>query len=211
MRRVIVSEFVTFDGIMQAPGGPEEDPADNFQHGGWTVNYWDEMMGEVMDETMRLPFDLLLGRKTYDIFAAHWPRVSGDPVADMFNSVTKYVATSKPDTLSWQNSVAMTGNVSQAVADLRASNGPDLLVNGSSQLVQTLIADNLVDRYRLWVFPLVLGRGKKLFGAGAQPAGLKLIDSRVSTTGVNILTYEAAPMAPAGSFALEPASETASG
>jgi dihydrofolate reductase len=203
MRNVIVSEFVSLDGVMQAPGGPEEDPAGGFEFGGWTCNYWDKMMGEVMDEAMKAPFDLLLGRKTYDIFAAHWPYAGDDPVAKTFNAAKKYVATSKSDTLTWQNSQALAGDVAQAVTKLRESDGPDLMVNGSSQFLQALVSNGLVDRYRLWVFPLVLGKGKKLFGSGAVPAGLKLLDSKVSTTGVNILTYEPAPMEKPGSFALE--------
>ncbi len=203
MRKVIVSEFISLDGVMQAPGGPEEDPVGGFELGGWTFNYWDGMMDEAMGDAMKSPFDLLLGRKTYDIFAAHWPQAGDNPVALLFNAATKFVATSSPDTLTWQNSQALVGDAAEAVAKLRKSEGPDLLVNGSSQLLQALITNGLVDMYRLWVFPLVLGKGKKLFGGGTVPAGLKLVESKVSTTGVNMLTYQPAPMKKPGSFALE--------
>jgi dihydrofolate reductase len=207
MRKVIVSEFVSLDGVMQAPGGPDEDPTGGFELGGWTFNYWDEMMNQAMGEGMKSPFDLLLGRKTYDIFAAHWPNAGDNPVAKLFNAATKYVATSKPGPLAWQNSRALAGDAAEAVAGLRRSDGPDLMVNGSSVFLQTLIANGLVDQYRLWVFPLVLGNGKKLFGSGAVPAWLKLVDSKVSTTGVNILTYEPGPMVKPGSFALDTPTE----
>ena len=135
MRKIVVQTFVTLDGVMQAPGGPEEDPEGGFEHGGWSVNYWDEQMGEVMDRAMAEPYDLLLGRKTYDIFAAHWPRAGDDPVAVKFNAARKYVATSSPGTLAWENSEALVGDVAAAVAALREGEGPTLSVQGSSRLI----------------------------------------------------------------------------
>lgn len=201
MRKVIAATFLSLDGVMQAPGGPEEDPTGGFKQGGWTVHYWDDAMGQVMGETLAAPFDLLLGRKTYDIFAAHWPELKGDPVSDKFNAVTKYVATSSTAPLTWQNSVAL-HNVAVDVARLKQEEGPDLLIQGSSVLVQTLLAHDLIDQFSLLVFPLLLGPGKKFFGGGAMPAALKLVDSKVSTTGVMMNTYVRDGAIKTGSFAL---------
>ena len=207
MRKVIAATFVSLDGVMQAPGGPEEDPAGGFRHGGWTVNYWDEMMGGVMDAIFSAPFDLLLGRKTYEIFAAHWPHVGkDDPMGQLFDSVTKYVATSSSEPLGWQNSVALKGGAAAAVRALKQGDGPTLLLQGSSDLIQTLLKADLIDEFTLLTFPLVLGRGKRLFGEGTLPAALKLTDSKVSTTGVTINTYVRDGEIVTGSFALpEPA------
>jgi dihydrofolate reductase len=205
MREVIAQTFLSLDGVMQAPGGPEEDVDGGFALGGWTFHYWDEMMGTVMDAAFRRPFDLLLGRRTYDIFAAHWPRVSDDDlVADKFNnSAVKYVATSSPDTLTWKNSQALSGDAAAAVAELKRGEGPELLLQGSSQLIQALLKNDLIDEFRLWVFPVVLGPGKKLFGGGTMPGALKLVDLKHSTTGVTIGTYRRAGEVMPGSFALD--------
>jgi dihydrofolate reductase len=192
---------------MQAPGGPEEDPTGAFTHGGWSFNYWDEAMGQVMGESLGAPFDLLLGRKTYEIFAAHWPHIKGDPVAETFNAVTKYVATSSTQPLAWQNSVAMRGNVPAEVARLKQQDGPNLLIQGSGGLIQTLLANDLIDEFNLMVFPLVLGSGKRLFGEGTMPAGLKLVGTKASTTGVIMSTYLRAGGVKTGSFALDQPSE----
>jgi dihydrofolate reductase len=202
MRKVVAATFLTLDGVMQAPGGPEEDPTGGFTHGGWTVNYWDDAMGQVMGEIMAAPFDLLLGRKTYEIFAAHWPHMEGDPVSEKFNAVTKYVATSSAAPLTWKNSVAIRGDVAAEVARLKQQDGPDLLLQGSSVLIQTLLANDLIDQFTLLVFPLVLGSGKRLFGKGAIPAGLKLVDTKVSTTGVTMNTYRRSGAVSTGSFAM---------
>jgi dihydrofolate reductase len=202
MRKVIAGTFVTLDGVMQAPGGPEEDPTGGFTHGGWTVNYWDDTMGQAMDETFSAPFDLLLGRKTYEIFAAHWPYMEGDPISEKFNAVTKYVATSSAEPLTWKNSVALRGNVAAEVARLKQQDGPNLLIQGSSVLIQTLLASDLIDQFNLLVFPLVLGSGKRLFGQGAIPAGLKLVDTKASTTGVTMSTYLRSGAITTGSFAM---------
>ena len=203
MRTLIVSTFLTLDGVMQAPGGPGEDDSGGFAHGGWSVNYWDERMGQVMGEAMGVPFDLVLGRRTYDIFAAHWPHASDDDGAKPLNDAVKYVASRSRPTLEWSNSVLIEGDAAEGVAELKRGDGPELQVHGSSDLIQTLVRHGLVDQYRLWVFPLVLGSGKRLFGEGAIPAGLKLVDSTISSTGVVIATYEPAGEIVTGSFALE--------
>ena len=187
---------------MQAPGGPEEDPTGGFAYGGWTVNYWDDAMGQVMGATMAAPFDLLLGRKTYEIFAAHWPYIKDDPIAEKFNAITKYVATSSKEPLTWKNPVALRGDVAAEVAKLKQGEGPNLLLQGSSQLIQTLLANDLIDEFTLLVFPLLLGPGKRLFGKGTIPAALKLVDSKTSSTGVIMSSYKRAGAITTGSFAL---------
>jgi dihydrofolate reductase len=201
MRRLIVSTFLTLDGVMQAPGGPREDDSGGFAQGGWSVNYWDDQMGEVMGEAMSAPFDLVLGRRTYDIFAAHWPRATDDPVAKPLNDATKYVASRSRPTLEWSNSVLIEGDTAEGIAALKREDGPELQVHGSGDLIQTLLRDDLVDEYRLWVFPVLVGPGKRLFSEGTVPAGLKLVDSTVSTTGVVIGTYRPAGGLVTGSFA----------
>jgi dihydrofolate reductase len=200
MRKLIVSTFVTLDGVMQAPGGPEEDDSGGFAFGGWSVNYWDEQMGQVMTEAMSVPFDLLLGRKTYDIFSGYWPTAPEEAGAKPLNDATKYVASRTHHTLEWGPSVLIEGDAAEGIAALRKEDGPELQVHGSGNLIQTLMRDHLVDEYRLWVFPLVIGSGKRLFSDGTIPAGLKLVDSIVSTTGVVIGTYEPAGEIVTGSF-----------
>jgi dihydrofolate reductase len=200
MRRLIVSTFLTLDGVMQAPGGPGEDEEGAFSLGGWSVNYWDEKMGEVMAGAMSVPFDLLLGRKTYDIFAAYWPHASEEAGAKPLNDATKYVVSRSHRTLEWGPSVLIETDAAEGVAALKKGGGPELQVHGSGNLIQTLMRHNLVDEYRLWVFPLVIGSGKRLFSDGTIPAGLKLVDSTVSTTGVVIGTYEPAGEVVTGSF-----------
>ncbi|WP_442578627.1 dihydrofolate reductase family protein [Mesorhizobium sp. ASY16-5R] len=204
MRKVIAATFLSIDGVMQAPGGPEEDTDGGFAFGGWTFHYWDEMMGGVMGEAMGKPFDLLLGRKTYDIFAAHWPRVpEDDPIGQKFNAITKYVATSTPKTLDWQNSEWLGEDAAAGATKLKQQDGPDLLIQGSSQLIQTLLKNDLIDEYRLWIFPVVLGGGKRMFGEGSLSGAMKLVDSKASTTGVVISTYVRDGDVRQGSFALE--------
>jgi dihydrofolate reductase len=207
MRKIIASTFVSLDGVMQAPGGPEEDPTGGFAYGGWSFNYWDSAMMEIIGKSMSDPFDLLLGRKTYEIFAAHWPYISNDPIADKFNAITKYVATSSTAPLSWKNSVAIRGDVAAGIAKLKQGDGPDLLIQGSSQLIQALLANDLIDEFRIWTFPLVLGSGKRLFEDGATAAAMKLVDSSTSSTGVTISTYVPAGAVKPGSFALQEPSE----
>jgi dihydrofolate reductase len=203
MRKLIVSTFLTLDGVMQAPGGPEEDDSGGFTHGGWSVNYWDDKMAQVMGEAMSVPFDLVLGRKTYDIFAAHWPHASEEDGAGPLNDATKFVASRSHRTLDWGPSVLIEGDAAEGIAALKHGDGPELQVHGSGNLIQTLLRNNLVDEFRLWVFPVVIGSGKRLFSDGAIPSGLKLIDTTVSTTGVVIGTYEPAGELVEGSFASE--------
>ena len=204
MREIEVQTFVTLDGVMQAPGGPDEDRSGGFANGGWSQPYWDETMGAAMGKAMEREYDLLLGRKTYDVFAAHWPNApEDDPVRRKFDAATKYVVTSSPDTLAWQNSEAITGDVAARIADLKAGDGSLLSVQGSGQLTQTLLESDLVDSFRIWTFPVVLGAGKRLFGDGAAPLGLRLTETETSSTGVTMARYQAAGDVRTGSFALE--------
>ncbi len=208
MRKLIVLSFITLDGVMQAPGGPEEDPTGGFKYGGWTVGYWDDFLGGVMGEQMAEPFDLLLGRKTYEIFAAYWPYAkSDDPTAEKLNSAKKYVASKTLRKLDWSNSTLIKGDTVQEIIKLKEQTGPELQVHGSGNLIQTLLKHDLIDEFRLKIFPITLGTGKRLFGEGTIPAGLKLVDSRTSTTGVIIATYERAGVVKTGSFALETPTE----
>jgi dihydrofolate reductase len=203
MRKLIVTTFLTLDGVMQAPGGPGEDDEGGFAHGGWSVNYWDDQMGQVMGEATSKPFAMVLGRKTYDIMAAHWPDAPEESGAKLFNDATKYVASRSQPTLEWVNSVLIEGDAAEGIAALKKEDGPELQVHGSGNLVQTLMRRGLVDEYRLWVFPVVIGSGKRLFSEGTVPSGLKLVDSKVSSTGVVIGTYEPAGELVTGSVALE--------
>jgi dihydrofolate reductase len=209
MRRVIASAFVSLDGVMQAPGGPEEDPTGGFRHGGWTVPYFDAVVGEVMGEIFTRPFALLLGRKTYEIFAAHWPYAEDGPdaeIARLFNGATKYVATRSRDKLTWSNSIAL-HDAAADVAKLKREEGPDLLIQGSSALVQTLLAQDLIDQISLLVFPIVLGPGKRFFGSGTKPMALTLQSSRTSPSGVTMNTYLPAGALKTGSFQLKSPTE----
>lgn len=201
-RKIITAAFVSLDGVMQAPGGPEEDPTNGFSLGGWTFHYWDDVMGAAMDGIFSRPYALLLGRKTYDIFAAHWP-YQNDPFADAFNAATKYVATHRPDSLAWQNSVPLGSDVVATLRRLKQEDGPDLITQGSSELIQTLLPAGIIDEVRLLVFPLVLGKGKRLFGGGTIPAAYRLASSQASSTGVVMVTYEPAGEIRTGSFAQE--------
>lgn len=203
MRRLIVQTFLTLDGVMQAPGGPGEDDSGGFAHGGWSVNFWDEQMGEVITEATSRPFAMVLGRKTYDIMAAHWPHASEEAGAQTFNDATKYVASRSRPRLEWANSVLIEGDAAEGIGALKKEDGPELQVHGSGNLIQTLLPHNLVDEYRLWVFPVVIGSGKRLFAEGTIASGLKLVDSKVSTTGVVMGTYEPAGEIVTGSFALD--------
>src|SRR5450755_16316 len=203
MRKLIVNTFLTLDGVMQAPGGPEEDDSGGFAHGGWSVNYWDERMGQVMGEARSAPCALVLGRRTYSTSAAHWPHATDDPGAKPLNHATKYVASRSQPLLEWSNSVLIDGDAAGGIAALKQEDGPELQVHGSGDLIQTLLRHNLVDQFRLWVFPVVIGSGKRLFAEGAIPAGLRLVDSTASSTGVMIGTYEPAGEIVTGSFALD--------
>ena len=208
MRELIVLSFITLDGVMQAPGGPEEDPTGGFKYGGWTVGYWDDFLGGVMGEQMAKPFDLLLGRKTYEIFAAYWPYAkSDDPTASKLNRAKKYVASKSLKKLDWSNSMLVEGDTVQEIIKLKEQKGPELQVHGSGNLIQTLLKHDLIDEFRLKIFPITLGTGKRLFGEGTIPAGLQLVDSRTSTTGVIVATYKRAGVVKTGSFAMETPTE----
>ena len=206
MRKLVVPAFVTLDGVMQAPGTPEEDPTGGFGQGGWSVNYWDEAMGTAMDEVFGRPFDLLLGRRTYEIFAAHWPHVDDDPAAAL-NGARKYVASRTLRDVTWNNSMLLEGDAADAVPRLKAEHGPDIVTQGSSELIQTLLEHDLVDELRVWTFPVVVGPGKRLFGSGTMPAGLELVSSATSSTGVVMSTYRRAGEIRRGSFGLETPTE----
>jgi len=191
MRELAILTFLTLDGVMQGPTSPEEDPSDGFTQGGWAANYWDEVMQQVMAEAMADPYDLLFGRKTYDIFAAHWPEVGDDnPVAKMINGANKFVATtSTQNDIEWQNTTRITGDVAAEVSRLKAQDGPLLQVHGSCELIQTLLSHHLIDEFRLWTFPVVLGSGKCLFSQGAVPAELTLVKSETTSNGVVMGIY----------------------
>ena len=209
MRKLIVLTFVSLDGVMQAPGGPEEDPTGGFQHGGWVAGYFDDLLGKVMDKQMSKPFDLLLGRRTYEIFAAHWPYVKTDedPIAAGINKAKKYVASKTIIKLDWTNSELIKGNVAKEVKKLKEQDGPEMQVHGSGNLIQTLLKHDLVDELWLKIFPITLGRGKRLFAEGTIPVGFKLLESGTSPTGVIIASYLREGKVRTGSFALEPLTE----
>lgn len=199
MRKVIASAFVSLDGVMQAPGGPEEDPSGGFRFGGWTMPHFDDSMGWAMNRIFTEKFDLLLGRKTYEIFAAYWPQHQDNPFGQAFNAAGKYVATRTLKDLSWQGSTAIR-DAATDVARLKKGSGPNLLIQGSSDLVQTLLATELIDEITLLTFPVVLGGGKKFFGKGAIPGGFTLVDPQISTTGVVIGNYHRAGAVKTGSL-----------
>ena len=213
MRKIIAAAFVSLDGVMQAPGGPEEDPTGGFRFGGWTAPYWDDAIGHATAESFGRPFDLLLGRKTYDIFAAHWPYVEADPtqggldaataeIADLFGRATKHVASRTSPQLAWRNSRWLGPDAAEAVAELKQGDGPDLLTQGSSDFLQSLLAADLIDEVRLLTYPVVLGGGKRFFGEGARPGALRLTRSTASPSGVIIASYERAGDVRTGDFTM---------
>lgn len=204
-RKIIVLSFITLDGIIQAPGAPKEDISGNFVMGGWSVNYFDAKLGDIMVEQMSKPFDLLLGRKTFDIFASHWPfiDVKTDPISNSINKAKKYVVSKSEKSLSWDNSFLITGDIVQEILKLQEKDGPDLQVHGSGELIQTLFAHNLIDEIWLKIFPIVLGSGKKLFGNMKLPESFKLIKSEITPLGVIVANYRFDGKVIPGSFALE--------
>lgn len=214
MRKIIAATFITLDGVMQAPGGPEEDTTGGFAFGGWQAGQWEDEVGAAIDETFREGFDLLLGRRTYDIFAAHWPFVPSDPSAPgydpgmaeigaVFNRVTKFVATHRPESLAWENTEWLGPDPVERVREIKAGDGPMLLIQGSSVLIQALLAADLVDTFRLIVSPIVLGTGKRLFGTGTIPRSLHLAKSWTTPRGTIVAHYERGGAVKTGSFALE--------
>lgn len=192
MRKIIAITQVTLDGVMQAPGGPEEDPSNGFTHGGWAMPFMDDDSGQAIGEIIAGEFGLLLGRRTYDIWAGYWPHHGDNPIGEAFNRATKYVVTHRPGQLDWALSQPIGGDVVQEIRRLKASAGPKLHIWGSSETLQTLIAADLIDEYRLWVFPVVLGKGKRLFENGVPPRGLTLVDTRRTPNGVLLNTYRPA-------------------
>lgn len=204
MRKLTASTFVSLDGVLQAPGAPAEDPSGGFALGGWTFSFWDEVMGRSMSGFDGRDRELVLGRRTYEIFEAHWPyQPADDPTAQSLNQARKHVASRTLRTLGWQNSTLLQGDVAQAVAALKAQPGPELQIIGSGRLIQTLQAAGLIDEYNVWTFPVVLGGGKRLFEDGAKPQALRLTKSETSTTGVLMCTYVPAGEVPGGSFATQ--------
>jgi dihydrofolate reductase len=201
MRKINASTFISLDGVMQAPGGPEEDPSEKFEFGGWTVPYWDDASGAIMGEIFANPYDLLLGRRTYDIFAGYWPQHNDNPIGEQFNAVNKYVATSSPDTLTWQNSKPLGSDVVASLRELKKQDGPDLLIQGSSVLAHSLLASDLIDKLTLLIYPVILGHGKRLFDDAALPSSFRLASSKTSGTGVIMATYERDGAVKTGSFA----------
>jgi dihydrofolate reductase len=202
MRKLTVNTFLTLDGVMQAPGGPEEDTSAGFTLGGWSFHYWDDVMNEIMGGYMGKPFDLLLGRKTYEIFAAFWPNQGDDnPAAAPLNNATKYVASRTLKQVDWQNSRLLGDDVVADITKLKEQNGPEIQVHGSGNLIQTLLQADLIDEFQVWTFPLVIGEGKRLFAEGTVPAALRVVESRISSTGVVITRYERAGEIRTGSFA----------
>ena len=192
MRKIIAITQVTLDGVMQSPGGSEEDARNGFTHGGWAMLFLDDTSKQVIGETIAGEFDMLLGRRTYEIFASYWPNHADNPIGKAFNKATKYVVTRSLDRFEWENSQHIGGDLVDEVRRLKASDGPALHIWGSSELLQTLIGAELVDEYRMWVFPVVLGEGKRLFENGVPPRGLSLVATRSTPRGVLLNAYRPA-------------------
>jgi dihydrofolate reductase len=189
MSKIIVHEFLTMDGVLQAPGGPDEDTRNDFKWGGWSFPYWDDVMGEAMAKITAAPYDLLLGRRTYEIFASFWPNQKNNPTSETFNRIEKYVVSAtNPDT-SWKNSTLIEGDVVDKLKRLKAGDGPDLLVYGSGNLCQTLFENHIIDILHIWLFPVTLGSGQRFFEHGTQPLQWKLEETVVSSSGVIMTSY----------------------
>jgi dihydrofolate reductase len=200
MRKIVVLSFISLDGVMQAPGGPEEDTSDGFKYGGWTVPYSDEFFGNIMGEQMSMPFDLLLGRKTYDIFSVYWPTQGPSAVSIPFNKATKYVVSGSSPKLDWENSELIDGDAVTKLKELKQQDGPMLQVHGSGNMIQTLLENDLVDELWLKIFPVTLGKGKRLFAEGAMPAAFELTESKTSPSGVIFANYKRSGEVKTGSF-----------
>lgn len=199
MRKIVVLSFISLDGVMQAPGGPDEDTSGGFQYGGWTVPFSDETSGSWLIEQMSGEYDLLLGRKTYDIFASYWPHQESD-IANPFNKATKYVVSHNSVDLSWEKSVLISGDVITKLNELKQEDGPMLQVHGSGNMVQTLLENDLVDELWLKIFPVTLGNGKKLFAEGTQPAAFELIGTKTTPGGIIFANYKRSGDVETGSF-----------
>lgn len=199
MRKIIVPTFLTMDGVLQAPGGPEEDTSHEFKWGGWQVPFWGEKMKNDPEKIMSIPFDLLLGRRTYEIFAAYWP-YQDDKIGEIFNRINKYVVATTPIDMSWKNSILINRDVVNEVKKLKGQDGPDLMVWGSSRLLQTLLSNHLIDILHTWTYPITLGSGQKLFQEGTQAQQWKMTDSEVSPKGVIYAGYVPDGEVECGSF-----------
>ncbi|HSF83928.1 MAG TPA: dihydrofolate reductase family protein [Anaerolineales bacterium] len=198
MRKIIVLTFISLDGVMQAPGGPGEDDSGNFKYGGWTVPYFDDALGTVLTEQMGRPFDLLLGRKTFEIFAAYWPHHEDEGAG--INKATKYVASNTLTTHEWHKSVFLSGDVVKEIKKLKQQDGPELQVHGSSHFIQTLLQGDLVDKFWLKIFPVTLGAGKRLFDQGTMPAAYTLVEANSLPSGVIVANFKRAGEVKTGSF-----------
>lgn len=199
MRKLVTSTFITLDGIMQGPGGPGEDDSNGFKSGGWSVNYFDDVVGQAMGDIFAKQPELLLGRKTYDIFAAYWPTAE-DPGAGNLNHAKKYVASRTLDKVDWENSSLIKGDVPKEIGKLKEMDGPEIQVHGSCDLIQTLLKHNLIDEMHMLIFPVAVGKGKRFFGEGTNPSGFKLLDSKVSPSGVIIARYGQSEELKTGTF-----------
>lgn len=206
MKKIIISTFLTLDGVLQAPGGPEEDPSNGFKWGGWQFPYWDEQMNNGPEKIMSTTFDLLLGRRTYEIFAAHWP-YQNDAIGEIFNRINKYVVATTPIDMSWKNSILINTDIVNELKKLKEQDGPDLLVWGSSRLVQTLLSSHLIDELHTWTYPITLGNGKKLFEEGTPAQQWKMKASEVSPKGVIYASYVPDGDVKCGSFVPDNVSE----
>lgn len=206
MRKLTGAVFQSLDGVMQAPGGPEEDPSGCFRFGGWVQPLWGEEMGP-FEQLIMGEYDLLLGRRTYDIFAAYWPDNLENPIGEKFQRINKYVLTHSTEPLGWENSSRLSGDTAEAVAELKRTEGRDLLIQGSSTLYPPLLSARLIDRLILMTFPILLVQGKRIFDRSVDPGALKLVDHFVSNTGVVITTYEPAGDVKTGTFETKPPSE----
>jgi dihydrofolate reductase len=208
MRKLITNTFLTLDGVMQAPGGPDEDRSGGFAQGGWTVGYWDADLDKAMTEFMGHPFEMLLGRNTYEIFASYWPNAT-DPGAEQLNGARKHVASRTLKSVDWQNSTLIKGDVAKYVAELKRASGPEIQIHGSGDLIQTLLQHDLIDEFHLEIFPVVIGTGKRLFAGGTIPAGLRATGVKTSGSGVVMATYVRAGAIKSGTFGPSEREETA--
>lgn len=200
MRKLTILEYISLDGIVQAPGGPDEDRDGGFAHGGWSAPFDDPVLDEAVSAAHSAPFDLLLGRRTYDIWSGHWPQAPASPIADAFNTATKFVVTHRPKSLTWGPAEGLGPDIAAGVRQLKAANGPDLILWGSSAVTPKLLEHGLADQIVLIVVPVLLGSGKRFFAEGTPPRMLKLIRTRTGATGVTVHTYEPAGPLRTGSY-----------
>jgi len=207
MRKLTGAVFQSLDGVMQAPGGPDEDPTSGFRFGGWSFHYWDESLEKPFGKVIEADYDLLLGKRTYDIFAAFWPNNQETEIGAKFQRINKYVLTHSDEPLSWEHSEKLSGDTAEAVAELKRTKGRDLLIQGSSTLYAPLLAAGLIDRLVIMVFPVVLGEGKRIFDGSQASGALRLTEHAISDKGVAFLSYEPAGEVPTGTFATKPPSE----